>query len=137
MRAARVIGQAKDTDGNVKGRYDTNPILNTRVYDVIFPDGSVQAYGANIIAENLYSQVDEDGHRYQLLEMIVDRHTTNGHAVDKEDEYAATKSGQRRQRQMMIGWEFLIQWKDGTESWCTLKELKESFLIEVAEYAKA
>jgi len=37
----------------------------------------------------------------------------------------------------MIGWEFLIQWKDGTESWCALKELKESFLIEVAEYAKA
>jgi len=38
---------------------------------------------------------------------------------------------------MTKGWEFLIQWKDGTESWCTLKELKELFPIEVAEYEKA
>jgi len=92
----------------VNGSYDTNPILNTRLYDVMFPDGSVQAYGANIIAENLYSQVDEDGHRYQLLKMIVD-HRTNGHAVSKDDGYTTTKSSQRRQRQTTKGWEFLIQ----------------------------
>ena len=103
----------------MKGRYDTNLILNTRVYDVMFPDGSVQAYGANIIAENLYLQVDEDGHRYQLLEMIVD-HRTNGHAVSKDDGHTTkddghttSKSGQRRQRQSTKGWEFLIQLNHG------------------------
>ena len=32
--------------------------------------GAIQQYSANIIAENLYSQVDEEGHRYQLLEGI-------------------------------------------------------------------
>jgi hypothetical protein len=37
-------------------------MLDIRIYDVMFPDGVVQQYAANIIAENIYSQVDSDGH---------------------------------------------------------------------------
>ena len=55
MQAARVISRARDDAGLVLGRYNSNPILDIRVYDVMFPDGSVQQYAANIIAENLYS----------------------------------------------------------------------------------
>ena len=33
------------------------------------------------------------------------------------------------------GWELLVQWKDGSVSWEKLKDLKESNLVEVAEYA--
>lgn len=53
---------------------------------MMFLDGSVQAYAANIIAENLYLQVDKDGHRDKLLEMII-VHCTNGNAVAKEAGY--------------------------------------------------
>ena len=62
-RAAKVVGRSKDDRGNIKGSFNNNLILNTRVYDVMFPDGAVQQYGANVIAENLYEQVDEDGYR--------------------------------------------------------------------------
>ena len=77
MQAARVIRIAQDSDGREKGRYDPNPILNTRIYEVMFPDGAVEQYAANILAENLIGQVDEDGHRYRLLDSIED-HRTNG-----------------------------------------------------------
>ena len=40
MQAARVIGQSRNKHGNTYGKYNQNPILNTKVYDVIFPDGS-------------------------------------------------------------------------------------------------
>jgi hypothetical protein len=30
-------------------------ILNTQIYEVIFPDGSTQQYAANVIAENMLS----------------------------------------------------------------------------------
>ena len=40
----------------------------------MFPHDSVQKYGANITAENIHSQVDEDGHMYMLMEEIVDPH---------------------------------------------------------------
>ena len=84
LRAARVIGQAKDADGNTIGKPNSNPMLNTRIYDVMFPDGSLQQYAANTIAENIYSQVDEDGHRYSLLDCIIG-HRTNDKAVRKND----------------------------------------------------
>ena len=42
MRAAKVIGRAKDIDGMSLGDYDSNPYLDTRVYDVMFPDGAVE-----------------------------------------------------------------------------------------------
>ena len=38
MKTARVIGRAINTDGDLVGVYDSNPILSTRVYDVMFPD---------------------------------------------------------------------------------------------------
>ena len=43
----------------------------------MFPDGAVEQYAANVLAENLLSQVDEDGHSYMFFEKIV------GHKVDK------------------------------------------------------
>ncbi len=47
-----------NTDGNKIGTYDSNPLLNSIIYDEVeFPDGTVQDYGANVIAENLYPQL--------------------------------------------------------------------------------
>ena len=68
MRAAKVVGRAKDIDGISMGQYDPNPYLDSRVYDVMFPDGAVEQYAANVLADNLLSQVDEEGHPYMLFE---------------------------------------------------------------------
>ena len=35
-----------------------------------------------------------------------------------------------------MGWKLLVRWRDGSETWIPLKDLKESHLIEVAEFAK-
>ena len=35
--------------------YHSNPLMNTQVCDVEFPDGSLCKYAANIIAENIYN----------------------------------------------------------------------------------
>ena len=44
-------------EGEVVSSYNENPFLNTLVYDVQFPDGEIKEYVANVIAENIYSQV--------------------------------------------------------------------------------
>ena len=43
--------RARDTDGNMSGRYHENPFLNSLVYEVEFPYGYVKEYYANIIAD--------------------------------------------------------------------------------------
>ena len=36
---------------------------------------------------------------------------------------------------MFLSWELLIRWKDGNETWTTLKDMKEAYPVETAEYA--
>ena len=136
MQAARVIGQSVGKDGKTFGTFNQNPIMNTKIYDVMFPDGSVQQYAANSIAENIYSQIDSDGHRYQLMDHIMG-HRTDGRAVARSEAFIVSKNGNKTRRQTTKGWYFQIQWKDGTDSWVPLKELKESHGLQVAEYINA
>ena len=67
MSSAKVVSRVKYKYGNLKGTYNKNPILDTRVYDVMFPYGAVCGYVENIIAEYMYSQVDSNGHHTLLL----------------------------------------------------------------------
>ena len=139
MKRAKVTRRSKDQDGDLIGTYDANPLLNTMVYDVEFDDGTVREYGANIIAQNMYAQVDENGRSQSILKAIVDHHvyTTHSGYVHKKDKWITTRSGQKRLRKSTAGWSFLVQWRDGEEQWVPLRILKESNPIEVAEYVVA
>ena len=110
----KVIGRTNDADGNIIGNYNDNPFLNTMIYDVEFPDGTIKEYAANVIADNMYAQVDPDGHAHGILESIID-FKKDDKALSKDDLYVTTKSGRRRIRQTTSGWNFLIQFKDGSE----------------------
>jgi hypothetical protein len=57
-------------------------------------------------------------------------------AVPIEDKYLTTRSGQRRLRKTTQGWSFLVNWKDGSESWVKLADLKDSYPIELVDFAK-
>ena len=129
--------RALGPDGHVVGNYDDNPIMNSIVYEVEFPDGEVKEYAANVIAENVLSQVDSEGFTLRLMEGIIDHHKDEATAVSKADKYVVTSRGQRRLRKTTVGWKLLVKWKDGSETWVPLKDLKESNPVEVAEFAKA
>jgi hypothetical protein len=72
-----------------------------------------------------------------LMRDIIDYERDEGMAVPIEHKYLTTRSGQRRLRKTTQGWSFLVNWKDGTASWVKLAELKDSYPIELAEFAKA
>jgi hypothetical protein len=38
-------------------------------------------------------------------------------------------------KQTTAGWELEVEWKDGSTSWLPLKELKETNIVNVAQYA--
>ena len=136
MKRAKVIGRSTDADGNVIGQYDQNPVLNSMTYDVEFSDGAIREYAANVIAENMFAQVDTEGHMHTILDGILDfRKSENATPMAKK--YVQTSSGQRRMRKSTAGWQLLIAWKDGSEEWIPLSIMKESNPLEVAEFAVA
>ena len=111
-------------------------MLNSLLHDVEFPDGQVKEYSANLIADNMLTRVDSDGFYITLLEAIIDYHKDDT-AVYNSDKYVITSKGSRRLRMITQGQKMKVLWRDGTESWTSLKDLKESNPFEVAEFAKA
>ena len=64
-----------------------------------------------MIAENMLSQVDNEGFTLTLLDSILD-FKQDEQAVSKDDQYATTKRGSRRLRKTTCGWKPLVRWKD-------------------------
>ena len=137
MVMGKVKGRSVGDHGQVMGSYDDNPILNSIIYDVEFPDGQVKEYAANILAENMYAQVDSNGFSQLLMKGIIDVRKDPATAVPMDDKYLVTRTGQRRLRKTTQGWDFLVSWKDGTETWVKLCDLKDSYPVEVAEFVKS
>ena len=109
--------------------------MDTTVYDVMFPDGSVSQYTANVIAESIHSQVDAEGHRYQILDHISD-HRKDGKALKTSEGWITAKNGKKFRKMTTKGWYFKAEWKDGTSTWVPLKDIKEDSPVQVAEYAE-
>ena len=99
-----------------------------------FQDGHKASLAANAIAENLFAQIDDEGNRHVLFEEIMDHHTNDRQEL-QQDAFILNRSGTRTRRETTIGWELLVRWKDGSTSWIALKDLKESYPIQLAEYA--
>ncbi len=68
---ARVLRRKRDADGKVVGTTHHNPALDSRVYEVQFPDGRTEELAANVIAEAAYSQCDANRNQHILLDVIV------------------------------------------------------------------
>ncbi len=81
---AKFIARKHDHYGNPIGKSNSNPILDTRLYQVIFPDGETAEYSANVIAECLYLQVDDEGNQFLLMDEIIGWLQTD-EAVKDED----------------------------------------------------
>ena len=135
-RRGRVMKRAKLTAGEPIGRAHHNPLFDTREYVVEFTDGRTENYFANVIAENMFAQVDSEGRQYQLLDEIVD-HKSDGTAIKCENGFTISRNGNRVPKPTTRGSSLLVSWKDGTSDWIKLKDLKDSYPIQIAEYAIA
>lgn len=49
----------------------------------------------------------------------------------------STKSKNKSKEESLSYWKLLVKWKNGSEEWRDLKDLKDSLPVDVAEYAKA
>ena len=122
LQTAKVQRRSIGPDGTTVGKYNDNPFMNSIIYDVEFPDGTVKEYSANVIAENMLSQVDEDGFSMTLMEGIVDHKMDSAVTVPKHDKGIVTQRGQRELMKTTVGWKLLVKWKDESESWIHLKD---------------
>lgn len=113
-----------------------NPLTDTRAYEVEFIDGRIEVLTANVIAENLLAQVDEEGHRTLLLEQIED-YKEDESITKRNDQFYITASGLKKKKRTTKGWTFYTRWRDGSGDWIDMKDLKDSYPVQLADFAIA
>ena len=131
---AKVTKRLRDSNGLPIGKANENPVLDTRVYEVEYADGYKASLSANTIALNMFSQVDEEGNRHVLFDQIID-HRVDGSELKHMDAFIESKNGGRCRKETTRGWELLVQWKDGSTSWECLKDMKNCYPVQVAEFS--
>ena len=134
---ALIKGRKRDHLGNPIGLPNDNPILDTRIYQLEFPDGRVEEYGMNIIAENLISHTDENGWDTGIFEEIISARTDPNVAIPQGEHATTNINGRDKPIITTKGWEILIRWKDQSTSWLPLSVVKESYPVQLSEYAIA
>ena len=70
----------------------TTPFIDSRMYEVEYQDCHKSAMAANVIAQNLFAQVDAEGNCHVLFDKII-YHRTNGKEVKQQDAFLTTRSG--------------------------------------------
>ncbi len=125
--------RARDPQGTLSGHANNNPILDTRQYEVEFEDDTIGSYAANVVAEFMFAECDGDANQHVLFDTTVD-HKSDGSAVQYADRFVKV-NGRQHVKKTTKGWKLCVKWKDESTSWETPADLKESFPIQVAEYA--
>ena len=85
----------------------------------------------------MLTQVDHEGYSTTLTNGIVDSNKDEAFAFSKSDKFVITRRGLRRLRKSTVGWKMLVQWKDGSEMWVPLKDMKDSYPVETVEFVRA
>ncbi|GAX14347.1 hypothetical protein FisN_UnNu047 [Fistulifera solaris] len=133
--AGTVIERKRDSDGKPIGVRHQVPMMDTRLYRVKLADGTVRELFANNIAECMFSEVDSEGRSYRLLKEISD-HRKDKTAINKADGIFVFNKREYKKKTTR-GWYLLVEWMEGYSDWVPLKDLKEAYPVQVAEYAKA
>ena len=98
-----------------------------------YADGHKASMEANAIAMNLFVQVDAEGNRHALFDEIAE-HCTDGKEINQQDAFITANNGIWRRQETTAGWEILVQWENRSTTWVSLKDMKESYLVQVARY---
>ena len=132
----RVKNRKRDHDGVLIGKSHDIPVLNTAVYNIETPDSNIHKYTANVIAQNLWDQVDDDGYNYNNLYETIG-HRKSDDTVSQADGFYEMSNGVRRKVITTKGWDFNVKWESGETSYISLKDIKEHNPAKIAKYVMA
>ena len=123
--------------GQLVGKADNNPILDSRICELEYRDGRVEECSVNIILENMVEQVDSNDWDATLLdEIMVVRRDSNTSVMQGPGAFTNVK-GRKRPVITTKGWDVQVKWKDGSISWHPLSLIKRSNSVDFAEYVES
>lgn len=115
--------RAVGPDNRLIGTYDDDPMKSTMVYEVEFPNGESRVYSANILAEHMLNQIDEEPFSTTMLKGILNYSKDERIAVSHDDIFTKDAKVQRQYMKTTKGWKLLVQWEDNSQTWIPLMDM--------------
>ena len=78
-----------------------------------FSDGSYHELYANQIVEAMFSQIDSEGHHFQLLRKVTD-YKSDGNAILISDGFIKSINGKNVPKNTTAGCKLQVEWKYGS-----------------------
>ena len=82
--------------------------MDDREYEIELEDGTTDRIFANKIAENIYSQLDDEGREILKFRDIID-HRKDKSTVTKENGFTSQGRGNRKCKPTTKGWQVLVK----------------------------
>ena len=125
--------RARLSNGKPKGARHEAPARGTRLHVARFNNGLEQEILHNAIAESMWAGADSEGRQRALLGQIA------GCRLDgtADEGMPAKGSSNWHKRKTTKGCELLCTWKGKSQDWVPLKDIKECYPVQIAEFAKA
>ena len=133
----KVISRYRDATGALVGTKNATPQLDTRIYNVEFPDGHYERYSSNILTEALSESIDSNGYETSYILEICGYRRDASQALSRSNGFTYSKSGRAFPKITTKGWQLRVRWNDQSTTWVPLSLLKNAEPLLVAEYAKA
>ena len=93
------------------------------LYGFEYPDGTTEQLVANIIAENMLSQVDSEGYHYEILTEVTD-HNKDDSDIAKVDGSIKSSIGNLHRKRTTHEWKLLVECRGVSVDWIVRKDLK-------------
>ena len=122
--------------GKPFGRSHSNPLLDTREYEVKLEDVTTDRQFEKLIAENIWCMRDTEGKQYEIFKEII-YHKKNARAIPISNGYNIGPNGQKNPNKTTVGWEICIYFINVSTGWIPLKDVKNSNPIKLSKYTVA
>ena len=114
-KLVKVTSRKRENSGHLIGTKHSKPPLDSRMYNVQFPDGHFEQYTTNVLAEDIFESCDDDGYDTGFLSEI-SGHRSDATTTRKPNGFYLSKNGNRCPKVTTKGWEIQVTWKDTSKT---------------------
>ena len=94
-------------DDIITGEDHYNSMQNKSLYEVEYPDRTMDKLAYNILAENMISQLDSEDLQYQVLTKVTNQ-KRDYRTITKVGGFIKSSNGNLNQNRTTLGWKLLV-----------------------------
>ena len=130
----KIISRKRHSNSTLIGTKNTDPKIDSRIYNVELSDGHYEQNSVNILHESLLSQLDNQGYDTGHIKELCG-YRFDSTMISKDKAFITSHNGNKTLIITTKGCHICIRWNDDSTTWVPLSIIKNCEPLLLAEYA--